>query len=89
MRAPTHARPTIGDSHATRRSSNLDRRRPCRALTHRVVLTMITKANYLAACMNQSTDWLRACLANPSPAMRPIHTRIIRLALRKKLSAQR
>ena len=47
---------------------------------------MITKSNYLAACMNQSTDWLRACLADPSTSMRPIHARIIRLALRKKLA---
>ena len=47
---------------------------------------MITKSNYLAACMNQSVDWLRACLANPSPSMRPVHARIIRLALRKKLA---
>ena len=47
----------------------------------------MTNYRYFAACMNQSANWLRACLANPSPSMRPIHTRIIRLALRKKAAA--
>jgi hypothetical protein len=48
---------------------------------------MITKSDYFRACMNQSVGFLRACLTEPSSNMRPIHSRIIRLALRKKTHA--
>ena len=48
----------------------------------------MTKATYFAAAMNQSVSFLRACLAHQTPAMRPVHRQLIRLALRKKGEVQ-
>jgi hypothetical protein len=45
---------------------------------------MMTKANYLATCMSQSIHYLQLCLDHPSSATRPIHAKLIRIALRKK-----
>lgn len=44
----------------------------------------MTNRAYLSVCMDRTADYLQSSLANPSRYMRPIHLRIIRLALRKK-----
>jgi hypothetical protein len=44
----------------------------------------MTVSRYFALAMMQSAGWLRECIANPSPRMRPIHIAIIRVALRRK-----
>ncbi len=44
----------------------------------------MTRSTYFAACMSQSVAWLKACVAVPSPSMRPRHILLILLAIRKK-----
>jgi hypothetical protein len=43
-----------------------------------------SKSKYLELCMTQDSDWLRACAADPSKYMRPIHLALIRIALRRR-----
>ena len=44
----------------------------------------MTKRQYLNLCLNQSTDWLKACAMNPSPYMRDIHIKLVLIAIRRK-----
>ena len=44
----------------------------------------MTKRAYLDLAKTMKLDWLRACAANPSEAMRPIHVKLILLAMRHK-----
>lgn len=43
----------------------------------------MSKHQYLNLCMRQTPDYLLACAADPSKYMRPIHVKLIRIALRR------
>ena len=47
----------------------------------------MTDRRYFEGCMALSAEWLRACLANPSTGMRPVHLALMRLALLRKTGA--
>ena len=42
----------------------------------------MTKRDYYELCAHQSTPWLRQALDNPTPAMTPMHVKLMRLAIR-------
>lgn len=42
----------------------------------------MTRRAYYRLCAVESADWLKSCADNPSPAMKPRHVALIRLALR-------
>jgi hypothetical protein len=43
-----------------------------------------TKREYHNLCVRQSLKWLQQCLDYPTPAMRPAHVKLVRLAIRDK-----
>lgn len=45
---------------------------------------MTRKREYMNLAMRQPLEWLEHCASNPGPYMRPIHVRMIRLAIRYK-----
>lgn len=44
----------------------------------------MSKREYLRLAMTMPSDYLRECINNPSPYMRPIHVAILKIALRHK-----
>lgn len=46
---------------------------------------MTDKRAYYNLCMAQPMDWLASSAMAPSPFMRPIHVKIIRIVMRKKV----
>ena len=47
----------------------------------------MSRAEYVALAMAQPADWLRACIADPSPYMRPRYVLLLRVALRRKVQS--
>ena len=43
----------------------------------------MSSVQYFLLCMRQSLEWLKACVASPSPFMRRRHVAIARLAIRQ------
>ena len=46
----------------------------------------MTKRAYYNLCLRQPITWLQYCVANPGPYQRPIHIKLIRLAIRNARS---
>jgi hypothetical protein len=44
----------------------------------------MTKRQYHDLCVRQSLAWLQQCLAHPNAAMKPIHIKLVRLAIRNR-----
>ena len=45
---------------------------------------VMKKQAYLKLCLSMPLEWLKSCVENPSPYMRPIHSAIIKIAMRRK-----
>ena len=44
----------------------------------------MNKRTYMKLCQEQSSEFLQACIDNPTPFCRPVHLAIIKIVLRKR-----